>query len=90
MKTDDGEDEKDGNHEPRPAEIVGQHDDAVADTQARNEDAEGDEDAELGGLLAADLGEVDLFRGGEGTKIADGPVDECREEKPADCCEGDD
>ena len=88
-ETDDGEAEKDGNHEPRLAEIVRQDDDTVADPEACCEDAESDEDAELGGLLAADFGEVDLFRSGEGTKIADCPVDECREEKPADCGEGD-
>ena len=52
--------------------------------------AEGDEDAELGGLPAAGFHEVDLFGGHEGAEIADCSVDEGGEEKPADGSERDD
>ena len=54
------------------------------DSNGGEEDAEGDEDAELGGLASAGLHEIDLFWGHEGTEIADCSVDEGGEEEPAD------
>ena len=80
----EGESEKDGDHEPGAAEIVGQCDDDEGDSEACNEDAQGDKDTELGGLSASWLQQVDFFRSREGPEVADGAVDEGGEEKPAD------
>ena len=55
-----------------------------------DENSEGDEDAELGGLPAAGFGEIDLLGGSKGAEIASGAVDEGCEEKPADGSKCDD
>ena len=87
---DEGEGEEDGDHEPGAVEVVGYKDYAVADCEAGDENAEGDEDAELRGLAAAGFHQVDLLWGRQGAEIADSAVDEGCEAEPADSCEADD
>lgn len=86
---DDSQHEEEGNHEPRDVEGVRKEDASVADAEAASHDANCDESAELRGLLAVDLREVNLFRGCERTEIADRSIGEDREEKPAEGTEGD-
>lgn len=77
---DEGQGEEDGNHEPRAVEVVGESEDAESDDGVCDEDSEGDEDAELGGLASAGFHEVDFFGGHDGAEIAYGSVDEGGEE----------
>ena len=87
---DEGEGEEDGDHKPRSAEVAGDALDRESDEDIGDEDAKGDEDAELRGLASVGFHEIDFFGGREGTKIADGSVDEGGEEEPADGGECDD
>ncbi len=89
-ESDEGESEEDGDREPGAVEAGGEDGDEVAEREAPYDDAEGDENAELGCLFAADPGEVDLLWGHEGAEVADGAVDEGGEEQPADGCQSDD
>jgi len=80
---DGGQGEEEGDHQPGAVESVGQDDAAIADGEACSDDTQGDERAELGDLLAANLGEVDFLGSRDGADIAHRSVGEGGEEEPA-------
>src|SRR5580698_3221513 len=67
---DEGKSQEDGDHNPGAVEVAGNENDRVTDSKAANDDTEGDENAELGRLLAADFGEIDLLGRHKGAKVA--------------------
>ena len=69
--------------------MLAEENDRKADAKTGQNNAQGDQSAELGGLSAADLRQVDFFGCAEGAKIADGSVGEGGEEEPAESREGD-